>query len=208
MNETKLTAILATHNQGKIAELKSLLSGSNWDVRDLSSAPGVTWEETGETFEENSLIKAKAVWEALTAEEKVTSYVIADDSGLCVDALGGSPGIFSSRYAGAHATDRDNYEKLLNKVASLPENHRSAHFYCSIVLLSNKGHKTFEGIMKGKISLAASGDHGFGYDPVFVPEGENITLASLPAEFKQAHSHRAQAVRKLSAYLLSTVDPD
>jgi XTP/dITP diphosphohydrolase len=138
-------------------------------------------------------------------------FIVADDSGLEVDALGGAPGIFSARYAGENATDKENIEKLLGELArnGAEETKRSARFRC-VIALARQGKllETFEGIVEGTIVEQARGLHGFGYDPIFVPRGFVKTFAELPAEVKNTISHRAKAIRRLTAKLaaLKTAD--
>jgi XTP/dITP diphosphohydrolase len=154
--------------------------------------------ENGKSFEENAILKG------VGASRHLPGLVIADDSGLEVDALGGAPGIFSARYAGENATDRQNIEKLLGELArtGVDETKRSARFRC-VIALARQGELlgTFEGIVEGTIVGSERGLHGFGYDPIFVPRGFEKTFAELPAEVKSTISHRAKAIRGLTAKL-------
>ena len=152
--------------------------------------------ENGSTFEENAMIKAKAVYNALH-DESLT--VIADDSGLCVDYLNGAPGIFSARYSGGG--DKENNLKLLDELKDVPDNQRNAHFSCVIALVNKNGSKTFEGICNGIIAHEEIGDNKFGYDPIFIYPDANCTFGEMPAIEKNKVSHRANAVAKLKEYL-------
>lgn len=185
--------IIATGNAGKVREFKRMLEPLGYTVFSQKEK-GITVdvEETGDTFAENALIKARAVWKiAHTA-------VIADDSGLCVDALNGRPGVYSARYAGENATDADRNKKLLEELNGV-EN-RSAHFTCAIAYISADGkERVFEGICPGTIGLEPKGSDGFGYDPLFY--WQDKTFGEMSAEEKDAVSHRGRANRMLEAYL-------
>lgn len=187
--------ILATANEGKVKEYRALLSSfcnKIISVADLGTEIAV--EESGSTFKENAVLKARAVAAATGLP------TLADDSGLKVLALGGRPGIHSARYAGMGASDADNVEKLLGELGGVPD--RRARFVCTIVLLGPGGHEiSVEGCCNGTIALAPGGSGGFGYDPVFIPEGGIRTMAELPAEEKNAISHRGKATRALTMYL-------
>jgi len=168
-------------------------------VRDLGTHPEISEiRETGRSFEENAKFKA------LAASKQLPALVIADDSGLEVDALNGAPGIYSARYAGANATDRDKIDKLLRELAPIRATGdlRRARFRC-VVALTRNGNLlgTFEGIVEGRIANEARGDSGFGYDPIFVPDGFEQTFGELPKEVKNAISHRAKAIRALAVRL-------
>ncbi|MGO1320126.1 MAG: RdgB/HAM1 family non-canonical purine NTP pyrophosphatase [Galactobacter sp.] len=196
--------VLATHNQGKVRELRDMLRGAvpglDVDTQVVSAAevaaPDV--RETGVTFEENSLLKARAVAAA-------TGLVaVADDSGLAVDVLGGAPGIFSARWAGRHGDDAANRDLLLAQLADVeaPE-HRGAAFVCAAALVvpgadAGSGEELVRfGRMEGTLAMAARGEGGFGYDPLLIPAGETRTCAELAPEEKNAISHRGQAMRAL-----------
>ncbi len=188
--------IIATTNQGKVKEISELIGSEKIELVMLSTiAPGWEIEETGLTFEENSFIKAKAVF------ERFEIPVIADDSGLCVDCLGGKPGVYSARYAGYGASAAERNIKLLNAVAKFDPPYY-ARFICSTTFISNDGIKVFEGILEGMITREQAGTNGFGYDPIFIPEGFTTTLASLSAIEKNRVSHRGRALRKLQEYLI------
>ena len=183
--------LLATRNPNKTREFAQFLGG-NFMVRDLtpkSNVPEIV--ESGTTFEENATLKALAVSKIFLNE-----IVVADDSGLEVGALGGAPGIFSARYAGENANDRRNVEKLLRKLQDARD--RSARFYCVIALAKNgRLMTTVAGEVAGTITKPPRGKNGFGYDPIFVPNGFSETFAELTSETKNKISHRAQAAAAL-----------
>lgn len=189
---TKL--VLATRNPHKVSELRRILAEAGMDGIELVGVevfPGVEdVAETGVTFEENAALKARAVARATGVP------AIADDSGLCVDVLGGSPGVFSARWAGRHGDDLANLRLLLDQLSDVPDGHRGAHFTCSAVLALPDGEvRVAEGRLEGTLLRQPRGTNGFGYDPVFVPDGETRTTAEmLPAE-KDAISHRGRAFR-------------
>jgi len=187
--------VIATRNAHKTREIQHIL-GPEFKVRDLGAHPEVSEiRESGTSFEENAKLKA------LAASKQLPALVIADDSGLEVDALGGAPGIYSARYAGANATEKDKIDKLLRELARVRaiENGRRARFRCVVVLARNGNLLgTFEGIVEGSIADEARGDSGFGYDPIFIPEGLKQTFGELPTEVKNTISHRAKAIRALA----------
>lgn len=190
MNDKK-TLLIASNNKHKITELKKILENSNFKVISMSEA-GFCHEidETGTTFEENAILKAKAI-----ALEKHT-FVFADDSGLEVEALDNRPGVYSARYAGDGASDRDRIDKLLGELKG--KTNRKARFVCVIAISAPNGQvETFRGEVHGKIVDDPKGSHGFGYDPVFVPDGFSQTFAELGAEIKNKISHRAKATQKM-----------
>ncbi len=186
--------LLATRNPNKTREFRELL-GQPFNVIDLSSFPEIAIpEETGRTFEEN------AGWKAIAASKKLPNLVIADDSGLEVDALGGAPGVFSARYAGENAGDVSNVDKLLRELRkqNIATEKRSARFRCVIALAQNgKLLGVFEGFVEGKIVDPPRGSGGFGYDPIFEPKGFDQTFAEMTAESKNQISHRGQAITAL-----------
>ena len=187
--------VVATHNRHKTREIQHIL-GPEFKVRDLRAHADVSEiRESGTSFEENAKLKA------LAASKELPALVIADDSGLEVDALGGAPGVYSARYAGASATVRDKIDKLLGELARAraTDDGRRARFR-SVVALARNGHllETFEGIVEGSIADEARGDSGFGYDPIFIPEGLKQTFGELPTEVKNTISHRAKAIRALA----------
>jgi XTP/dITP diphosphohydrolase len=195
--------LLATRNAHKTREFAEIL-GKDFEVRDLSSVQGAPEiKETGGSFEENAILKALAVSQLRSASG---GLVMADDSGLEVDALNGAPGIYSARYAGENASDEANVDKLLRELSrqNLPASKRTARFRCVIALArAGKLLGTFEGVAEGVIVDLARGRNGFGYDPIFVPEGFDWTFAELPAEIKNKISHRAKAITRLRAALRS-----
>jgi XTP/dITP diphosphohydrolase len=187
--------LAATRNRHKTREIQHIL-GPEFKVRDLGVHPDVSEiRESGTSFEENATLKA------LAASRQLPALVIADDSGLEVDALGGAPGIYSARYAGANATDRDKIDKLLRELERVraTDDRRHARFRC-VVALARNGDLLgmFEGTVQGRITDTARGDSGFGYDPIFVPDGFEQTFGELSEEVKNTISHRAKAIRALA----------
>jgi XTP/dITP diphosphohydrolase len=186
--------LLATRNRHKTREFSQLL-GPNFTLRDLTcehDLPEIL--ETGRTFEENAVIKAIGISKIFPDE-----IVIGDDSGLEVKSLEGAPGIFSARYAGEKASDRRNVEKLLRELQGVPE--RPARFRCVIALAKNgELITTVAGEVAGTITKSPRGENGFGYDPIFIPEGFEETFAELRSDTKNAISHRAKAVAELVRY--------
>ncbi|MFF0773614.1 RdgB/HAM1 family non-canonical purine NTP pyrophosphatase [Nonomuraea wenchangensis] len=184
--------VLATRNPGKIAELRRILSG--FDIVGLEEFPEIgDVAETGVTFEDNALLKAHAVAQGSGLP------AVADDSGLCVDVLNGMPGVFSARWAGRHGDDQANLDLLLAQVSDVPAEKLSAHFACVAALALPSGEqRVVEGTLPGHLVRAPRGEHGFGYDPIFVPEGERRTTAELAPEEKDAISHRGRAFRALA----------
>jgi XTP/dITP diphosphohydrolase len=185
---------LATHNAHKTREFRELL-GAQFGVEDLNSFPEIgIVDETGRTFAENAILKA------VTTSKQLPGLVIADDSGLEVDALGGAPGIYSARFAGENASDTDNVEKLLRKLRDerIPAAKRTARFRC-VIALAQKGKLLgiFEGVVEGRITDLSRGQNGFGYDPVFQPEGSRRTFAEMAPDLKNKISHRAKAIAAL-----------
>lgn len=186
---------LATGNQHKIQEVTAILS---------SRIPGITVlgydgpspQETGTSFNENALIKARA---AFAATQIAT---IADDSGICVEVMGGAPGIFSAIWSGTR-DDKSNRDLLLAQLADIAEGHRAAAFVCTVALVDESGEYCFTGVWGGSIAAVPSGNHGFGYDPIFIPTDFEETAAQLPPELKNTYSHRSQALQELAAFLLS-----
>jgi len=186
---------LATNNQGKIKELKSLLSSLDIEVVGLKDIGcKIDLPETGTTFQENSLQKAQYVF------DNYQISCIADDSGLEIDALQGEPGVFSARYAGEHGNDKANIAKVLEKLARI-EN-RKANFKTVVTYINADGNAYFfEGKIEGKIAHHEMGTNGFGYDPIFIPKGYSETFAEFSAEIKNRISHRAKAVIGLLEFL-------
>ena len=193
--------VLATRNIGKIAEFERLLAefASDIEVLGLADFPDLPdVEETGSTFEENALLKSREV-SAFTGLP-----AISDDSGLCIDFLGGDPGIFSARWSGVHGDDQANIDKVLTQLAGLPLSQRGAHFRCAVALSFPKGHPSDEnevireGILPGTITLSRRGTAGFGYDPIFQPAGSELTLGEFAHGQKDQISHRGQALRAIA----------
>lgn len=188
-----LELIIASKNEGKIREIVDVLNLHDAKIctfKDYPSWPEV--EETGSTFYDNALIKARALVEAFG------KTAIADDSGLEVDALGGEPGVYSARYAGEEGNPEKNNEKLLRELEGVEEGKRTARFRCVAVLLTPDGWvASADGTLEGRIGFEPRGKRGFGYDPIFIPEDETRTVAEMPADEKNAISHRGKAFRKL-----------
>ena len=190
--------VLASNNPGKVREFGQLLAGLQREVRPQSELGVPEVEETGLTFVENALLKAR------NAAHHAGLPALADDSGLEVDALQGAPGIYSARYAGGGASDRANLEKLLADIKHVPQAERSARFQCVLVYLRHALDPTpliCQGTWEGRILHAPQGQQGFGYDPVFYVLSHGCTSAQLPPETKNQLSHRGQALRKLVAAL-------
>ncbi len=196
--------LIATRNRDKAREFRELL-GDGVRISDLNDHPEIPdIAETGKTFAENAIMKALAV------SGECSGLVLGDDSGLEVDSLGGAPGIYSARYAGEPANDRRNIEKLQDDLANFCNEQRVARFRC-VLALAEKGKLlgTFAGEVEGMVIDHARGAGGFGYDPIFVPNGFEQTFAELPAEIKNRISHRANAVKALvaSMAILRTARP-
>lgn len=191
--------VVASLNRAKVREIGEILAaeGVEFEVVPLSDFPEVTLPpETGETFAENALLKARA------ASQATGLPAIADDSGLEVDALGGEPGVRSARYAGEGARDVDRYRKVLDLLTEVPDEDRGARFRCAAAFISPEGMELLaEGTCEGRLAREARGEGGFGYDPIFLPEGYEVTMAQLTPEQKHALSHRGQAFRALAREL-------
>ena len=183
--------VLATRNEGKITELRRILSG--FDIVGLEEFPSIgEVAETGVTFEENALLKAHAVAQGSGLP------AVADDSGLCVDVLNGMPGVFSARWSGRHGDDKANLALLLAQISDVPADKLTAHFTCAAALALPSGEsRVVEGTLAGHLVTTPRGTNGFGYDPILVPEGESRTAAELSADEKDAISHRGRAFRAL-----------
>lgn len=198
---------LATGNAHKIGEVSAILAVSGIDAEvfppsTVGGMPDVM--EDGDTFEANARIKAFALLNQVRAHNGGSSQwvVVADDSGICVDALDGQPGIMSARFAGENATDADNNAKLLGLVEDVPDEKRTAAFHCAIVAAMPDGStRVFEGRCDGKVLRAPRGKAGFGYDPLFLPDGYDQTAAELPEEIKNSISHRGRALVKFAQWL-------
>lgn len=193
---------IATGNKGKLSEYKILLRElaelkvfSQADIPSFTPRP-----EDGKTFEDNARIKAKSL-----RSVKNNVWVLGEDSGLVVEGLGGLPGIHSARYAGPKASDSENVAKLLKMMTLKPMQNRNAKFVCTTVIYTPTGEEwVFTGEMRGTIGSKPAGLHGFGYDPVFIPEGQTQTLAELGSGYKTQHSHRALALRSFLEKLQAT----
>ncbi|WP_392565641.1 XTP/dITP diphosphatase [Utexia brackfieldae] len=195
--------VLATNNQGKVKELDNLLSNAGFEVisQRVFNVPDI--DETGLTFVENAILKARHT-------AKLTGLpAIADDSGLCVDALDGAPGIYSARYAGEGTNDQKNNQKLLQALANIPKAQRTAYFYCALVYLRHADDPTpiiCQGKWSGNILTEPQGDGGFGYDPLFYIPELACSAAALPREQKSLISHRGQALKQMMKVLHKDAD--
>ena len=190
--------VVATKNLGKVKELRGLLADLPLQLKSMNEFTNVVEaEETGANFAENAVIKAQSY--AL----QTGLWSLADDSGLEVEALGNAPGVFSARYAGENASDRERIIKLLRELSETEDQKRLARFVCAMAISDEKGEIKFltEGVCKGKIALNPIGTNGFGYDPIFVPDGLEQTFGELPDEIKQKISHRAQAAENIITFL-------
>jgi len=196
--------VLASGNKGKVREIGALLADLDFEVVPQSDFDIIEAEESGLTFVENAIIKARH------AAELTGLPAIADDSGLEVDALNGAPGIYSSRFAGTNASDQDNLEKLLADLKEIPEVKRTARFQCLIVYMKHAADPTpiiCQGSWEGRILFESHGTNGFGYDPVFYVPSHNCASAELPPEVKNRLSHRGQALQELLTALSSAKTP-
>ena len=190
--------VIATHNKGKAKEIRSLIGDMAWTIVSLDHFGNVgEAPEDADTYSGNATAKA-TYYSHITGE-----WVLADDSGLEVAALRGAPGVLSARYAGPNASDADRCSKLLGELAGVKGADRRARFVCSAAIADRDGKfvKITEGVCEGVISLSARGETGFGYDPIFVPSGYDLTLGELPAEIKNQISHRARAMLALRSFL-------
>lgn len=197
--------VLATRNKHKVEEIKEIIKlyldtelYSKLEVLSASDFSGISdIEEDGNTFEENALKKAREVYRYTRLP------AIADDSGIEVDFLNGEPGVLSARYAGKGATDEQNNAKLLKLLEDVPIEKRTARFKCVIAYVDGEVEKTFDGMVKGKVIFQPKGKGGFGYDPLFVPDGFDLTYAEMPKDLKNRISHRSKAVEKFVKFLSS-----
>ena len=188
--------VLASTNPHKVEEINAI--ANKFGVNFVQVKEGFNPFENGTTFEENSIIKAKE------ASKLMQTYALADDTGLCVDALDGRPGIYSARYA---KTQEEKIQKLLNELNDIPTSKRTARFVCTIVLTDKDGnvvHKTI-GICEGSIATSPYGNGGFGYDPLFLVDGLNKTMAEMSAEEKNTLSHRAKALIPMIEWIKSNL---
>lgn len=191
--------VIATGNKGKLAEIRARLTGLGLEIRALADFAKVAEPvEDQATFEGNARLKARYY------AEKLGCWVLADDSGLEVDALGGAPGVISARYAGEPSNDAANNAKLLTEMAGVPEGKRQARFRCVLCIAGAGlpgGEQVFDGVVEGEILRAPRGDMGFGYDPLFYHPAIGSTTAEIHLEKKNTLSHRGQALDKLAAHL-------
>ncbi len=190
--------VLASGNQGKISEIQAILA--QHPIIPQSQFNIAEADETGSTFVENAIIKAR------NATQYCGLPAIADDSGLVVDALNGAPGVISARYAGAKATDLENLNKVLKELEGVPDEQRTARFICILVFMEHKDDPfplIAQGVWEGRILHQTAGDNGFGYDPIFYVPGKNCASAELSAEVKNALSHRGKALRNLTDLMKS-----
>ncbi len=195
--------VLATANPGKLVELERILAVEDvWvELAGLGEFPGAPdVAETGATFAENALLKARAV-------AKFTGLPsVADDSGLCVDALNGMPGVLSARWSGGHGDDEANLRLLLAQTADVPDDRRGAHFFCTAALVLPSGPEHLsEGALYGRLIREPRGSNGFGYDPIFVPDSSELTTAQMSPEAKDAISHRGRALRALAPVIAAAL---
>ncbi len=194
--------ILASNNIHKIQEISQIL-GSNWNVISAQAIdPFISWNETGTTFLENARLKVKAIQDNPATPKGVC--ILADDSGLCVDALKGGPGVYSSSYCGVEGDHQGNVAKLLDAMQSIPEAARTGYFYCLLLFVDQDGREIpFEGKCFGFIAQVQKGGHGFGYDPIFVVPSFQRSMAELSDSEKNSVSHRGQAMNSFIDYIRS-----
>ena len=197
-----MRVLLATRNPGKIAELRRILTG--FDIVGLDEFPDIgDVVETGVTFEDNALLKAREV------ARQAGLPSVADDSGLCVDVLNGMPGVFSARWSGRHGDDQANLDLVLAQLSDVADEHRGAAFVCAAALVLPNGREHLvEGRQLGRIIRTRRGTGGFGYDPVFLGDGQDRTNAELTAEEKDAISHRGKAFRSLAKVIAKELAPE
>ncbi len=201
MSEFRL--LIATRNAGKVNELRDLLSGMPVELLNLNDvAPVPEVEETGATFEENAILKARGY--AL----QTGTWALADDSGLEIEALDGAPGVLSARYGGSETGFAEKIQRLLSEIDETEDPERRARFVCSVALADAEGEVRFtaEGICAGTIAEEPRGTGGFGYDPIFIPDGFNSTFGELPVRIKQQISHRGRAIAKIMPFLRDFLD--
>ena len=187
--------VLATRNAAKLRELARIL-GEQVSLAGLDDFPGAPdVPETGATFEENALLKARAI------AQYTHLPAVADDSGLCVDALNGMPGVLSARWAGGHGDDKANLDLVLAQIADVPDTRRGARFVCAAALVDGAREVVVTGTVAGRLIRERRGSGGFGYDPIFLPDGFEETTAEMTPEAKDAISHRGRAFRALAAFI-------
>lgn len=186
-----MRVVLATHNAHKVVEFQHILGAAAPEL-EIVAYDGPEPVEDGVTFTENALIKARA------AAAHTGLPALADDSGICVDVMGGAPGIFSARWAGRHGDAVANRRLLLDQLSDLGDGKRAAHFTATIALVLPTGEEiVVEGLWPGAVAVVESGENGFGYDPIFIPDGHHVTAAALEPGVKNMESHRARAFEKL-----------
>ena len=196
--------VLASGNAGKLREIAQLLEGLNLEILPQSEFNVPEIEETGLTFVDNAILKAR------NAAHYTGLPAIADDSGIAVEVLRGRPGIYSARFAGVGASDEENLEKLIRMITPFPDEERTARFICSMVYIRHEEDHVpviAEGVWEGQLLIDPKGQNGFGYDPIFYVSSQQCTSAELPPEIKNKLSHRGQALRKLLEQL-SSLYPD
>ena len=192
---SRVRVVLATHNRHKLQEFAAIIAQQMPQV-DLVEYDGPEPVEDGVTFQENALIKARV------AAAHTGHIALADDSGICVDVLGGAPGVFSARWNGGHGDDAGNLSLLLAQLGDVPNEHRGAHYTCAIALVkpgdgTSGEERTVDGVWPGRLAREPRGVHGFGYDPAFVPDGASLSAAELSPEVKNADSHRTRAFKAM-----------
>jgi XTP/dITP diphosphohydrolase len=187
----KQDLVVATRNKKKLIELNELLSDLDFNIMSLDDFPDTPEVlEDMDTFEGNAIKKASEIYQA------TNRLTLADDSGLEIDFLNGKPGIYSARFAGENATDADRNKKILTLMEGVPQDQRKARFRCAVAIAKGELTKVVTGVCEGEIALTPKGDHGFGYDPIFIVPSDNKTFAELGSEIKNQISHRAWALRK------------
>lgn len=193
--------VFATNNNGKIKEIKNILKTLEYEVLPMKEA-GIDIDivEDGDSFEKNAYIKAKAVWDICGG------IVMADDSGLEIDYLNGAPGVYSARYMGENTSYEIKNKKILELLEGVPKDKRGARFISVICCILEDGRVfNTKASMEGKIAYETAGEHGFGYDPIFLPEGESVTAAELSPDKKDAISHRGKALRAMKDELMNNI---
>lgn len=189
--------LFATRNQGKLEEVRWLFSGTNWQIispNEINFESDVS--ETGQTYRDNATLKARAAF------ARYRSWTVAEDSGLEIDALDGKPGVLSARFFPPGVNYFERCRRILEMLISVPDEQRTATFRCTVCLITPEGEeKIFDGVCRGRIAHAIRGGYGFGYDPIFIPEGSGLTFAEMGLETKNLLSHRAHAFRQLLKYL-------
>lgn len=195
LNGSVRQLVVASNNRHKLQEIQSIL-GSEWQVLGAQDvAPGIGWDETGANFLDNARIKVTAL------RPYSTGCILADDSGLCVDSLNGAPGVLSSSYGGVEGDHVRNVARLLADLKNVPDQSRHAHFYCLLLFSDESGRESvFEGRCYGKIARQPFGEGGFGYDPVFIPDGFKVSMAQMTEVEKNAISHRGRAMAAFKQY--------